>query len=97
MRMQPYEANVPIEDGLFVPWMAYSPPERVMAAAPIGLFGAPSGITSGSVGLSALTSAGGVQAGCTHTCRPPGPCPATAYPAVQPPPGNGCAAIACPD
>src|SRR5215213_5450275 len=66
MRMQPYEANVPIEDGLLAPWMAYSPPDRVMAAIPIGLFGAPPGITSGSTGLSAVTSAGGVQAGWTY-------------------------------
>src|SRR5215212_2521660 len=66
MRMQPYEANLPIDSGLFVPWMAYSPPDRVMAATPIGLLGAPPGITSGSFGLSALTSAGGVQAGCTY-------------------------------
>ena len=27
MRMHPYEANVPIDSGRFVPWMAYSPPE----------------------------------------------------------------------
>src|SRR5215211_8208385 len=40
MRMQPYESNVPIDSGLFVPWMAYSPPDRVMAATPIGLLGA---------------------------------------------------------
>src|SRR5215211_1861170 len=64
--MQPYEANLPIDSGLLVPWMAYSPPESVMAATPIGLLGAPPGITSGSAGLSALTSAGGVQAGCTY-------------------------------
>ena len=44
----------------------YSPPNRVMAATPIGLLGAPPGITSGRAGLSALTSAGGVQAGCTY-------------------------------
>src|SRR4051794_41310448 len=43
MRMQPYEANVPIESGRFVPWIAYSPPESVMAATPIGLLGAPPG------------------------------------------------------
>src|SRR3954469_17632414 len=45
IRMQPYEANLPIDSGLFVPWMAYSPPESVMAATPIGLLGAPPGIT----------------------------------------------------
>src|SRR3954468_4443471 len=66
MRMQPYEANVPIESGRFVPWIAYSPPESVVAATPIGLLGAPPGITSGSFGLSALTSAGGVHAGWTY-------------------------------
>src|SRR5215212_1140751 len=60
IRMQPYEANLPIDSGRLVPWMAYSPPESVMAATPIGLLGAPPGITSGSAGLSALTSAGGV-------------------------------------
>ena len=32
--MQPYEANVPINSGRFVPWMAYSPPDRVSAADP---------------------------------------------------------------
>src|SRR3954470_21605358 len=63
---QPYEANLPIDSGLLVPWMAYSPPDRVMAPTPIGLLGAPPGITSGSAGLSALTSAGGVQAGRTN-------------------------------
>src|SRR5215204_5703855 len=63
MRMQPYDAKVPIEDGLLVPWIAYSPPESVSARGPIGLPGEPPGITCGSFGLSALTSAGGVQAG----------------------------------
>src|SRR5829696_8009876 len=58
MRMQPYEANVPIDSGRFVPWMAYSPPETVMAATPIGLLGAPPGITSGRLGLSAFFSRG---------------------------------------
>src|SRR5215210_5168453 len=58
MRMQPYEAKVPIDSGLLVPWMAYSPPESVMAATPIGLFGAPPGITSGNVGLSAFFGRG---------------------------------------
>src|SRR5215207_4701896 len=38
--MQPYEANLPIDSGLLVPWMAYSPPESVMAATPIGSLGA---------------------------------------------------------
>src|SRR3954469_7045276 len=68
MRMQPYGADLPIDSGLLVPWMAYSPPDRVMAATPIGLLGAPPGITSGSAGLSARTSAGGVQAG--RRCLP---------------------------
>src|SRR5215218_2607887 len=40
IRMQPYEANLPIDSGLLVPWMACSPPESVMAATPIGLLGA---------------------------------------------------------
>src|SRR5215207_6189801 len=68
MRMQPYEANVPIDSGRFVPWIAYSPPDRVSARGPIGLPGSPPGITSGSFGLSALTSSGGDQAGLT--CLP---------------------------
>ena len=42
--------------------MAYSPPLSVMAAAPMGLLGAPPGITAGSEGLSRLISAGGDQA-----------------------------------
>src|SRR3954454_11218908 len=33
-------ANLPIDSGRLVPWMAYSPPDRVMAATPIGLLGA---------------------------------------------------------
>src|SRR5262249_36531138 len=38
MRIQPCETKPPIVPGALVPWMAYSPPpERVMAAAPIGL------------------------------------------------------------
>src|SRR3954451_18996559 len=40
MRMQPQEANLPIDSGLLVPWMAYLPPDSVMAAMPIGLLGA---------------------------------------------------------
>src|SRR5215218_10063473 len=36
VRMQPYEAYLPIDSGRFVPWMAYSPPDRVRAATPIG-------------------------------------------------------------
>src|SRR5215467_2620851 len=64
MRMQPYETKPPIEPGLLVPWMAYSPPPlSVMAAAPMGLPGLPPGITFGSEGLSRLTSAGGDHAG----------------------------------
>src|SRR3954471_17517442 len=39
MRMQPYEANLPTDSGLLVPWMAYLPPDSVMAAMPIGLLG----------------------------------------------------------
>src|SRR3954469_8464114 len=55
IRMQPYEANLPIDSGRLVPCMAYSPPERVRAATPIGLLGAPPGITSGRLGLSSRT------------------------------------------
>ena len=39
--------------------MAYSPPASVIAATPIGFRGEPPGITSGIVGLSRFTSAGG--------------------------------------
>ena len=42
--MHPYETNPPIDSGRLVPWMAYSPPRRVSAACPTGLFGAPPGI-----------------------------------------------------
>src|SRR5438477_1372047 len=66
MRMQPYETKPPIEPGALVPWIAYSPPERVSAAAPIGLRGLPPGMTSGNDGLSRLTIAGGDQAGDTY-------------------------------
>ncbi len=38
--MQLYEANLPIDSGLLVPWMAHSLPDKVMAATPIGLLGA---------------------------------------------------------
>src|SRR5262252_9206858 len=43
--------------------MAYSPPDNVIAATPIGLRGEPPGMTSGMFGLSCFTSAGGDQAG----------------------------------
>jgi hypothetical protein len=52
-----------MEDGRFVPWIAYSPPVRTMAAAPMGLDATPPGIRSGRRGLSRFTSAGGLQAG----------------------------------
>src|SRR5262249_10233122 len=53
-----------IEPGSLVPWMAYSPPPlSVSAAAPMGLLGLAPAITSGSEGLSCLTSAGGDHAG----------------------------------
>ena len=64
MRMQPYDAERPIEFGALVPWIAYSPPPlSVMAAAPIGFSGVPPGMTSGMFGLSRRTSAGGDHAG----------------------------------
>src|SRR6266516_2585349 len=66
MRMQPYDTKPPTDDGTFVPWMAYCPPLRVIAATPIGFLGDPPGITSGMFGLSCLTSAGGDQAGCKY-------------------------------
>src|SRR5207244_1813099 len=50
MRMQPYETKPPIEPGALVPWIAYWPPESVIAATPIGLCGLPPGITAGSEG-----------------------------------------------
>src|SRR5215208_807324 len=68
MRMQPYEAYLPIDSGRFVPWIAYSPPDRVKAATPIWLFGAPPGMTSGRSGLSSRTSSGGDHAG--RRCLP---------------------------
>jgi hypothetical protein len=34
---------VPTDSGRFVPWIAYSPPESVMARGPIGLRGEPPG------------------------------------------------------
>ncbi len=50
--------------GTLVPWMAYCPPgPSAMAAAPIGLFGAPPAMTLGRCGLSRFTAAGGDQAG----------------------------------
>ena len=61
--MQPYDTKPPIEPGSLVPWIAYSPPLSVSAAAPIGLRPEPPGITFGRLGLSRFTSAGGDQAG----------------------------------
>jgi hypothetical protein len=46
-----------------VPWIAYSPPLSVSAAAPIGLRGDPPSMTFGSRGLARLMSAGGDHAG----------------------------------
>src|SRR6202043_969197 len=63
IRMQPYDTKPPTEPGMLVPWIAYSPPAKVMAATPIGLRGEPPGMTSGIDGLSCLTSLGGDQAG----------------------------------
>ncbi len=60
------ETKPPIDPGALVPWMAYSPPDRVSAAAPIGLRGEPPGMTSGRRGLSRRTSSGGAQAGRTY-------------------------------
>jgi hypothetical protein len=37
---------------MLVPWIKYSPPPSVNAAAPIGFLGEPPGITRGSDGLS---------------------------------------------
>src|SRR5215211_8845792 len=48
--------------------MAYSPPDSVSAATPIGLLGEPPAMTFGRRGLSRLTSAGGDHAG--RTCLP---------------------------
>src|SRR4051812_25796671 len=43
-------------------------PDSVRAATPIGLFGAPPGMTSGKSGLSSRTSSGGDHAG--RRCLP---------------------------
>src|SRR6266446_9627460 len=53
----------PIDSGRLVPWIAYSPPDKVRAATPMGLWGDPPGITAGRSGLSRRMSCGGVQAG----------------------------------
>jgi hypothetical protein len=45
----------PIEFGALVPWIAYWPPDNVIAAAPIGLAGDPLAITSGTLGRSRLS------------------------------------------
>ena len=45
IRIQPADAKVPIEPGLFVPCIAYLSPDRVRAAAPIGFAGEPPGTT----------------------------------------------------
>ena len=66
MRMQPCETKPPIESGRLVPWMAYSPPRKVSAAAPIGLWVEPPGMTRGSFGFSRRMEAGGAQAGRTN-------------------------------
>src|SRR3954470_18760713 len=63
IRMQPYETYPPIDPGLLVPWMAYWPPDKVSAAAPIGFFGEPPGMMSGIPGCSRLMSGGGPHAG----------------------------------
>src|SRR5688572_23289522 len=63
IRMQPYDTKPPIDDGLLVPWMAYSPCASTSAAAPMGLLGDPAAITCGKPGRSRLISAGGDHAG----------------------------------
>src|SRR5436853_6417816 len=68
MRMQPYDTKPPTEPGMLVPWIAYSPPLSVSAAAPIGFRGLPPGMTFGIDGLSRLTSLGGDQSG--RRCLP---------------------------
>src|SRR5262245_8484618 len=68
IRMQPCDTKPPIEPGLLVPWIAYSPPKSVIAAAPIGLDGEPPAITFGSEGFSRLIIAGGLHAG--RRCLP---------------------------
>src|ERR1700759_1464963 len=76
IRMQPYDTKPPTEPGMLVPWMAYSPPESVIAATPIGLRGEPPGITSGMFGLSGLTSFGGQPARVVPShCLPARPTP----------------------
>src|SRR5450631_2133112 len=61
IRMQPHDTKPPTDPGLLVPWIASSLSASTSAAAPIGFFGDPEGITQ--VGRSPLISAGGLQAG----------------------------------
>src|SRR6478736_10233417 len=63
MRIQPCDTNPPIELGRLVPWIAYSPPRSVNAASPIGLLGAPPGITLGKRGFSRRMELGAAHAG----------------------------------
>src|SRR5262249_35241707 len=87
MRMQPYDTKPPTELGTLVPWIAYCPPERVMAATPMGFRGEPPGMTLGRLGWSCFTSAGGDQAGCRYLPSMVA-VPAQALPAFPPPTGE---------
>src|SRR5215212_8952900 len=80
MRMQPEDTKPPIESGRFVPWIAYSPPDSVNAATPIGLLGDPPGITR-------VTLDGDAQAGLMYL---PSICavPAHCMPALPTPPDS---------
>ena len=60
------KTKCPIELGWLVPWIAYSPPERVIAETPIGLCGEPPGMMGGKFGLSRRTSDGGTQDGLVY-------------------------------
>src|ERR1043165_4413294 len=66
MRMQPYDTKPPIELGSLVPWMAYSPPDSVSAAAPIGLPGEPPSCPRALFGRARAMSGAGCQAGFTY-------------------------------
>ena len=67
IRMRPYDANLPIQLWPVRSWMAYSPPERVRAPNPIGLFGAPPGSRRANLVID-RTSSGGDHAG--RRCLP---------------------------
>src|SRR5450759_3731939 len=64
MRMHPWDTKPPIEPGLLVPWMAYSPPPlSVIAAAPIGLPVLPPVMSDGVRVGSLLIEAGSIHPG----------------------------------